>query len=84
MFDILIAFMAFAIVALGVGFYIKLQRAMGGTHDKDAVRRKQLSPLPRELRELQIEQPQENVFDRPNQLMGNPKGQQDPSSNSAS
>ena len=72
MTDILIILMVIATAALGVLTYIKFRRATGGSVDQDKVSKKKSPPLPRELQELQIEGPQENILDHP----GEPKGTQ--------
>lgn len=80
----LIAFMAFVTVVLGALAYRKLQRATGGVPDTEKTRERGSSPLPRELQELQIEQPQENVLDYPEEPEGKHRGQQGTSGHSVS
>jgi hypothetical protein len=63
MTDILIAVSAIATVVLGVLAYTKLRRAIGSTPERDKRDVRKVSQLPRELRELQIEQPTQNTLD---------------------
>jgi hypothetical protein len=83
MTDFLIAFMAIATVVLGVLAYHKFQRATGGGPDTDKIGKKGSSPLPRELRELKIDPPGENMLDHPEEPKRTSRGQQGPSGHSA-
>ena len=84
MTDILIAVMVIAIVVLGTLTVIKFQRATGGTSEQEKKSKKKASHLPRELQDLQIEGPQENTLDHPEEPKGNPRGQQRTPDRSAS
>ncbi len=77
MTHILIAVMALATVVLGALACIKLRRAAGVTPEQDKLSTRRSSRLPRELQELQIEQPKENMPDHPEEPNRKASGQQD-------
>lgn len=83
MTDILIAAMVIATVVLGALTYIKFRRATGGASDQEEVGKSKSSHLPRELRELQIEGPQESILDHPDEPKRPQRDQQQPPNRSA-
>ncbi len=60
MFELLLAVMVVAIVAIGVRIFLKFREISGWKPDEDPVKKKRFSPLPKDLRELNIENPSEN------------------------
>jgi hypothetical protein len=65
MTELLIAFMATITAAFAVRTYFKFRQAVGWTVEEETISRKPQSTLPSELRELQVEQPSENMFESP-------------------
>jgi hypothetical protein len=84
MTELLIVIMLVAAVVLGVLTYIKLRRATGGAPEERIPGKKASSPLPRELQELQIDQPKEDTFDHPGESREDPKVRQSTSDRIAS